>query len=448
LRPELATSLVDEWREACRIPSVTGRSSPALEAMAAWVAERLARRFDRVELATVEGHAPVVLAELAGTGPGRLLVYSHYDVQPPGDPAEWTVDPFAAELRDGAVYARGTCDDKADVTARLQAVDLWLDERGAGRPPVTLLWVCEGAEEIGSPGLADVLCRHADWLSAGDCLWESFVRRADGRPEIAFGCRGQLTVELRVRHLASDQHAAFSPVLRSAPATLARALAGLTDDEGRVVVAGFHDRVAPPTAEALAWARGIDPPGPGLGIGGGSGNPDGVGHEELARRLSFAPTANISALAAGDTQSGNAVVPAEARARVDFHLVPDQSPAEVAALVRAHLDARGFSDVAMEVVGRVEPVAGDLTSPLAAAAVAAAREVYGEPVVYPQLPGAGPGRILLDALGARIVSPAGTTRLASGIHVADEHGAVADYLDHVRFSVRLLERFAAAQLPR
>jgi acetylornithine deacetylase/succinyl-diaminopimelate desuccinylase-like protein len=436
LLPEDPAPLVEEWREACRIPSVTGGCSPALAEMAGWVAERLRRRFDRVVLEQVDGRPPVVLGELHGTGPGRLLVYSHYDVQPPGDLAAWSVDPFSAELRDGAVYARGTCDDKADVTARLQALDLWLDGLGGRPPPCTVLWVCEGAEEVGSPGLAEALARHADWLAAPDCLWESFLRRADGRPEVAFGCRGLLAVELRVRHLAADHHAAFSPVLRSAPATLARALAGLADERGRVLVDGFHEGVLEPSPEALRWTRGIDPPADGI---------PGLSREELAERLSFLPTANISALHAGDVASGTTVVPAEARARVDFHLVPEQDPDAVAERLRSHLDAHGLGDVEVQEHSRIRPVAGDLGSPLAHAAIRAARDVYGEPVVYPQLPGAGPGRVLLDALGSRIVSPAGTTRLASGIHGPDEHGAVDDYLDHVRFTVRLLERYAEAQ---
>jgi acetylornithine deacetylase/succinyl-diaminopimelate desuccinylase-like protein len=386
---------------------------------------------------------PVVLAELRGAGAGRALVYSHYDVVPPGDSAQWMSDPFAAELRDGAVWARGACDDKADVTARLQALDYWLDDLD-GPPPVTLLWVCEGAEEIGSPGLADVLGRHAGWLSAPDCLWESFVRRDDGRPEIAFGCRGQLAAELRVRLLESDQHAAFSPALRSSAWTLVHVLASLVDENGDVAIAGFRNRVATPPPESLEAARRLVPPGPGLGPGGASAALPGRSVEELALRLSHTPHLNISALGAGDLDGAATVIPAVARARIDLHLVPDQEPDEVEAQLRRHLDEHGFGDVELRVLGRVRPARGVLGTPLGEAAIAAAADVYGEPVVYPQLPGAGPARIILDVLGATTVSPAGTTRLGSGLHGPNEHGAVSDYLDHVRFSLRLLERLGQA----
>jgi acetylornithine deacetylase/succinyl-diaminopimelate desuccinylase-like protein len=438
-----ADRLVGEWREACRIPSVSGDREP-VEQMAAWVEERVRRRFDRVVVERTPDDVPVVLGELTGTGPGRVVVYTHYDVQPAGDLAAWDSDPFGAELRDGAVWARGTCDDKADVTARLQAIDYWLDAND-GAAPVTLLWVCEGAEEVGSPGLAEVLARHAGWLSASDCLWESFVRRDDGRPEVAFGCRGLVSAELRVRHLEHDQHAAFSPVLRSSAWTLTRALASLVDDDGEIAIAGFRDAVAEPAPAALEAARALVPPGETLGPGGRSGWLPGFSAEELALRLSYTPTVNVSALGAGDPGSETTVVPAAATARVDLHLVPDQEPDEVVRLLRAHLDAHGFEDVELRVGTTLRPASGVLGTPLANAALAAAAAVYGEPVVYPQLPGAGPARVMLDVLGATTVSPAGTTRPASGLHAPNEHGAVEDYLDHVRFSLRLLEELSRAR---
>jgi acetylornithine deacetylase/succinyl-diaminopimelate desuccinylase-like protein len=435
-----ADRLVDEWRAACRIPSVSG-DREAVERMAAWVEQRVRRRFDRVVVERTADGVPVVLAELTGSGPGRLVVYTHYDVQPPGEHGDWTSDPFGAELRDGAVWARGTCDDKADITARLQAVDLWLDANG-GRAPVTLLWVCEGAEEVGSPGLGEVLARHADWLSAPDCLWESFVRRDDGRPEVAFGCRGLVSVELRVQHLDHDQHAAFSPVLRSAAWTLTRALASLVDAQGDVAITGFHDGVAEPDPDAAAAARALVPPGETLGRGGASGWVPGRSAEDLALRLSFAPTVNVSALGAGDPGAETTVVPAVATARIDLHLVPDQDPEAVVRALRSHLDASGFQEVELRVGTMLWPAPGVLGTPLGDATLAAAAAVYGEPVVYPQLPGAGPARVMLDVLGATTVSPAGTTRLGSGLHAPDEHGLVEDYLDHVRFSLRLLEELS------
>ena len=436
-------ALIEEWREACRIPSVTAGDPAQLEEMARWVAARMEGLFDRVELDEAPGRPPVILGELTGTGPVRLLVYTHYDVQPPGDRAAWSSDPFGAEIRDGRMYARGACDDKGDITARLQALELWLEQRDAP-PPFTLLWICEGAEEVGSPGLADVLERHADRLRAPQCLWESFVRRADGRPEIGFGGRGQLAVRLTASCLSGDQHAAFSPVLQSAPALLVRALASLADAAGDVLIEGFYDDVVEWDGASVAAAEAIVAPGADLGVAGRSGNRAGLTQQELGRRLSFSPTANVSALHAGDIGSGNSVVPAAARAKLEFHLVPDQDPADVLTKLRRHLDANGFSELEVEAGTGLRPAQGSLETPLARATIAAARYAYGEPVLYPLLPGAGPHRQLLDLLGATTVSPAGTTRLDSGIHGPDENGRLDDYIDQVRFSAAIFEQLGQA----
>lgn len=166
------------------------------------------------------------------------------------------------------------------------------------------------------------------------------------------------------------------------------------------------------------------------------------GAADLGARLNTMPTANISAITSGVDGEGPAVVAAEATARVDFGLVPAQDPDDVLAKLRRHLVKGGFSDVKIEAGQALWPARGSLDSPLAAAALSAASVVYGEPIVSPLLPGAGPGRVFLDRLGARIVTTAGTTRMTSGIHGVDEHGAVADYLDHIRFTVRLLETLA------
>jgi acetylornithine deacetylase/succinyl-diaminopimelate desuccinylase-like protein len=432
--------LVEEWREACRIPSVSSDLDAATR-MADWVEPRLERLFDSVSRVDVAGHAPALLATLAGSGEKRLLVYTHYDVQPAGDGGAWSSPPFAAELRDGAVVARGSCDDKADITARLQALEHWLESL-SGPPPFTIVWLCEGAEEVGSPGLEELLRRHRDELRADWCLWESFIRGGDGRPEIAFGCRGVVLLELSVRTMTGDQHAAFSPVFRSAAVELVHAIASLVDANGNVLVPGFEDGILPFTDDERTAGLSVSPPGRDVGVDGVSPHLAGLDERALADRLLYTPTINISAIGAGDVQTGTGVVTATARANVDVHLVPGQQPEAVAALLRAHLDRGGHGHVRMDVRHLVPPAKSPIDTPLGRAAIVAARETMGEPVVYPLLPGAGPGRMVLDILGATTVSPAGTTRLASGIHAADEHGRIDDYLDHVRFSHQLLVRLA------
>jgi acetylornithine deacetylase/succinyl-diaminopimelate desuccinylase-like protein len=430
---------VEEWREACRIPSV---SADVVEAtrMADWVERRLLTTFDRVQRVEVEGHAPTLIATLDGTTDRRLLIYTHYDVQPAGDEGLWRSPPFAAEVVDGAVVARGTCDDKADITARLQALDLWLEVLD-GRPPYTIVWVCEGAEEVGSPGLDELLAAHHSDLRSDWCLWESFIRGADGRPEVAFGCRGIVLLELSLRTMTGDQHAAFAPVFRSAALELSHALASLVDVRGNVLIAGFDDGITEFSATEREAGLTVSPPGADVGIGSHSPHLAGYDERELAERLLYTPTVNVSSVVAGDGQTGT--VTAFAHANVDIHLVPEQKPERVVELVRAHLDAHGFEQVELVVRHTRRPARSPIDTPLGRAAIEAARETMGDPVIYPLLPGAGPAQAVLDLLGATTVSPAGTTRLASGIHAPNEQGTIDDYLDHIRFSYRLFELLAA-----
>lgn len=431
---------VEEWRDLCRIPSVSGEREP-IERAADWIERRLTPLFDEVRRIELPGYGPLLVATLNGTGPGRLLLYTHYDVQPAGDPAAWTSPPFAAELRDGAMYARGACDDKADVTARIQALEAWRAALGGERPPYTIVFLSDPAEEIGSPGLAEALAANAEALRGDACLWESFLRDEQGRPGIGFGCRGNLEVRLDLRLLKADQHTAFASVVRSAPLELMRAVTSLTDADGRIVVAGFHDGVRAATPEQAAAAARIPLPREAVTRADVEASPFWRGDDaELRQRLVFEPSLSVGRFVVG--ADGVGAVPAEASVTLRFSLVPDQEPDRALEAIETHLAAHGFGDVEVTGGRRILPAASPLDTPFAHATIEAAAEVFGEPVVYPVLIGAGPGRMVLDALGAPVVSPAGTLRPDGNMHGPDEHGAVDDYLDHVRFTVRLLERLA------
>lgn len=452
-----ADRFVEEWRAICRIPSVSGELD-AIEQAAQWIEQRLAPLFDSVRRIEIPGYGPLLAATLNGSGDGRLLLYTHYDVQPPGDPAAWTTPAFAAELRDGRMWARGACDDKADVVARLHALEAWVATLDGSPPPYTVIYISDPAEEIGSPGLAEALAANAADLHADACLWESFLRDADGRPGIGFGCRGNLEVRLDLRLLRSDQHTAFASIVRSAPLELMRAVASMTDGAGTITIDGFRDGIVAPTAIQVETAAQIPLPRDAVTREAGADGDDaaretgddddaavspfwpGLSDAELRQRLIFAPSLSVGRFVVGADGVGS--VPAEASVTLRFSLVPDQDPARVLETIEAHLAAHGFGDVEVTAGRAILPAASPLDTPFARATIDAAADVFGAPVVYPVLIGAGPGRIVLDALGAPVVSPAGTLRPDGNMHGPDEHGAVVDYLDHVRFTARLFERLA------
>jgi acetylornithine deacetylase/succinyl-diaminopimelate desuccinylase-like protein len=427
--------LIEEWRDACRTPSVSGDGSSDMDAMARWARQRAESVLDSVEAHDNPGQGPVLIGTLRGSHARRLLMYSHYDVVPPGD--GWTVPAFGGELRDGCVFARGVGDDKADVVARLHALECWKATRG--EPPWSIVWLCEGAEEIGSPGLAAVLDANRELLQADGCLWESYYHSIDGRPAVGFGSCGALNVELTLTLLAADQHPGQAGVYHSPIERLVHALASFVDEHGDVIVEGFHDRVAE-TDEQLSTALANSPPPPrDAGLPGMNALRD-TDLDQLTRRWLAEPSICMHgvATAAGALSDG---VPSSARAPVSFRLMPDQDPDEIVELLRRHLDANGHTAVELQTLTAIPPARCAMDTHLAKAVLAAVRDVHGraEIVRHPVVPGSGPLHLFARNLGVQAVIPPGTIRTTSHMHGPDEHARVNDYLDEVRLTVRILE---------
>lgn len=449
LSPELhawvdaqGSRLVDEWRACCAIPSVSAEGQAAVNELAGWLEHQAAPQFDSFRTLKVEGAAPVLVGTLRGTGPKTLLIYNHYDVVPAGE--GWTHDPFAAELIEGRVYARGAGDDKADVMARLQALRAWTEVHG--RLPYNVLWLCEGMEEVGSPGLLEVIAAHADLLRADACLWESYYRSIDGQAAtIGFGSRGVLNLELEVSLLESDTHSAMAGVYRSAAILLARAVASLIDDAGRVLIPGFYDDLRPFTGtDTVAVARTPLPP-----VTTGAASTWSSDPVELTRRWLYEPTLNLAAIHAGpDISEADATrLAASAQARLDIRLMPDQDPHRIFEALRAYLAANGFAEIESRLRNAIRPACAPLDSPLALAVRQASTELFGgaEPLLHAVVPGSGPLHLFTAAMpGLAAVMPPGTIRPDSGMHGPDENALVAHYLDEVRLTLRILELLSLA----
>ncbi|KAA9086659.1 M20/M25/M40 family metallo-hydrolase [Microbacterium radiodurans] len=428
-----AADIVGSWQDLCRFPTVAG-DLDAIGQAADWIEERLAPLMDRVDRYEIPGYGPVVVGFRAGESDASLLLYNHYDVQPEGDPARWSSPPYAAEIRDGAMYARGACDDKADAAGRLASLRLWIEEHD-GRTPFGLIYLADPCEEIGSPGLGDVLAAHARELRADACLWESYLREEDGRPAVGFGCRGSLEIELTLDILASAQHPSYSSILRSAPLELMAAVSSLRTADGRIAVAGVREKALVPDARAERRTADITLPGPSIARPGVTPHLPGTA-AELATRFIFEPSISLSGfdLDEGVRQS----IPASATARVRFGLVPGMEPEQIVDAVRAHL-AELNPDVVLTVVRSIPPAFSPVESAFGDAVLRAAGSAFGaEPVVYDVMTGAGPGALFLEHLGAPIISPTGTLRPAGNMHGYDEHGYVEDFLDHVHFTLEVL----------
>ncbi|HET9781410.1 MAG TPA: M20/M25/M40 family metallo-hydrolase [Candidatus Dormibacteraeota bacterium] len=434
---------LDELKELCSFPSISNHGREAVQPARDWLANRLTRFTDRVE--TLEaGGMPALYAEVKGSGRRKLLLYEHYDVQPV-DPIDlWSSPPFEPAEKDGRIIARGVADDKADVMARIHALETLKE---LGEVPVTLRFLIEGEEEIGSKTFEKIAHEHADKLRADGCLWESGSSFDDaGRATLQFGCRGLLYIQLRVKMLDFDQHSGWASIYPSAAHYLVDALASMCDRNLNIKIDGFYDKVVKPTENDRRMMATIDPEV--------EKRRKLVGFEKLVRdpkpeqvieQMLFLPTCNIAGVTTGYQGPGSkTVLPAEATAKLDFRLIPDQDPDEILTLLRKHLDRHGFEKVEIIAGEGEKPARSDPGSAIARTVIESVREMHGEPVLWPFMPATGPMHPVVSDLGVPTVLPVGVGRPDNRIHAPNENIHAADYINAVRLMCRVWERFGAS----
>ena len=433
---------IDELKELCSFPSISNHGKEAIEPARGWIADRLSRFTDRVETFDAGG-MPALYAEVPGGGRRKLLLYQHYDVQPV-DPIDlWDSEPFEPVEKDGRIIARGVADDKADVMARIHALETL---KALGEVPVTLRFLVEGEEEIGSKTFEKIAHEHAGKLAADGCLWESGASFDDaGRPTIQFGCRGLLYVQLRVKMLAFDQHSGFASIYPSAAMYLIGALASLRDQELNIRIEGFYDKVVKPTEADRRMMAKIDPEVEKrkklVGFDHLVRNPR---PEDVVEQMLFTPTCNIAGVTTGYQGPGSkTVLPAEATAKLDFRLIPNQDPADVVAQLRKHLDTHGFEKVEIQWSDGEKPARSDPDSAVGKTMIDCVRELYGEPILWPFMPATGPMHPVVADLGIPTVLPVGVGRPDNRIHAPNENIRATDYVNAVRLMCRVWERFGA-----
>ncbi|MGH7524410.1 MAG: dipeptidase [Gemmatimonadales bacterium] len=307
---------------------------------AQFVASRLAAA-GSLTVRTMSGYGnPLIYAEWLGA-PGKptVLVYGHYDVQPPDPLEKWNSPPFTPTVRDGRLYGRGVSDDKGPMLIPIKVAEAFF---AADRPlPINVKWMIEGEEEIGSPHLESFIAQHRDLLAA------DVVLSADGgmwridEPSLTLSNRGLAGLELTVTGAAKDLHSGRHGGAVANPLhAVAELVASLHDADGRVAVAGFYDRVRAlsegeradiarlPFDEDVYLAQ--------IGAPAAVGEP---GYSTLERQWTR-PTLEVNGMCGGYQGPGQkTVIPSEAHAKITCRLVPDQEPDEILALVIRHLDS-------------------------------------------------------------------------------------------------------------
>jgi len=431
---------VDELCVLIRQPSISAQDTGVLECA------RLVERF--MKEAGIEARPlptagyPVVFGEVRAPGARRtVLIYGHYDVQPPEPLDLWETPPFEPSIRNGRIYARGAGDNKGQMFAHLKAIEAVLKTRGA--LPVNVKLCYEGEEEIASRNLPAFVAEHRDALAA-DLVYASDGPMHPSGPMVFFGCRGMLNLELTARGARRDVHSGLYGGAAPAPAVrLAQALASLWDRNGKVAVRGFYERVRPPSAADRKALRAV--PWNGDAITKDLGVRPRASGRAFYEHVLLRPNLNIAGLTSGYQGPGiKTIVPHVARAKLDVRLVVDQDPEDIEQKIRAHLKRAGFGDVEVVRQGAVPPSRTPVDHPFGRAVARAVERAWGrKPVIVPNLGGTIPDYLFTRVLGLpSIWVPYAPHDEAN--HAPNESTTIADFLGGIRCTAAALFELAAA----
>jgi len=372
--------------ELLRIPSVSAdsRHRDNMQRAADWVARKLQSLGLATELIATAGH-PLVYAESPPVpGAPVVLVYGHYDVQPPDPLDEWISPPFEPTQRDGNIYARGATDDKGQMLTHVMSAAAWL--RTGHQLPIQLKYLIEGEEEVGSESLKQFLPEHRERLRCDVVVISDTSQFGPGQPAITYGLRGIAYFELRLTGPRQDLHSGtFGGAVANPLNALAQLLAALVDDQGCIQVPGFYDDVVPLTDQErqqfAALAFNELQFRQQLGVAALAGEAD---FTTLERRWAR-PTCDVHGLWGGyQGEGGKTVLPCRGGAKFSFRLVPNQDPHKIGLAVEQYLRSLCPPGIRMELLDlhSAPGVVVPLDSPFVAAARNAIQRGFGTAPVF------------------------------------------------------------------
>lgn len=389
---------IDQLIDYVRRPSISAHGIGMAE-VADFLRARLAGLGLDAQLAPTPGW-PMVLAH-RNDAPGKptVLLYGHYDVQPP-DPLEaWLSPPFEPAIRNGRLYGRGVGDNKGQHLAQILAIEAFLACRGA--LPCNVIVLLEGEEEVGSPHIADFVRQHRDRLTADLVITADGPVHDNGQSCIRFGVRGVVSFELRARGAKHDLHSGnFGGVAPNPLWTLVHLLASMKNEQGEITIDGFYDNVLPPSPLERAALDNLPIDLAAIQAELGLTQLDQPHDRPFYDRLALWPTLTINGLHGGYGGPGSkTVLPGEAVAKCDIRLVEAQTPEEVYARVEAHV-RRHAPGVEFIRQGSMAPSKTPLDSPFTQALVDAVTAAQGAPpLLVPSMGGSLPDYVFTKILG-------------------------------------------------
>lgn len=388
---------VEELKDLIRIPSVStlpehaGDVRKAAEFIAAELQRIGMENVRLIETSTPEhpnGH-PLVYADwlhAESSSAPTILCYGHYDVQPAEPLDEWITPPFEPTERNGNLYARGAVDDKGQMWMHVKALES-LFAAGNGKLPANVRVLIEGEEEVGGEGIAWFVREHGDQLRADLALISDTEMFAPELPTLCVGLRGMIYTELEVRGARIDLHSGmYGGVAPNPFVALCQIVAKLKDENGRILIPGFYDKLEVPTADELkAWKT--------LPFDEEHYRETEVGSRELVgepgfstiERLWVRPTLEVHGMPGGFIGAGaKTVIPAKAVAKISMRLVPGQTPAESFALYKAYVESIKLPgvEVTVRLLHAADPIVVSTDNPFVKAATEAMHQVFGTDTVF------------------------------------------------------------------
>ncbi|HET9589338.1 MAG TPA: dipeptidase, partial [Anaerolineales bacterium] len=420
---------LQELIEILKIPSIStdAEYSHEMRRAAEWVADHLkGLGIENVEVMPTDGGHPIVYGDyLKAPGAPTVLVYGHYDVQP-ADPLElWETGPFEPEVRGDRLYGRGSSDMKGQVLATFKAIESVMQSGGSNGVPVNLKFLLEGEEEIGSKNLEPFLRKHAEKFKADVSLNPDAGMMGIDMPTITYGLRGLAYLEVHVSGPRADLHSGlYGGVVHNPAQVLAELIAKMHDEEGRVTLPGFYDRVRPITEQERAdFARLPNDDAHYLAETGVAALWGEEGYI-AAERTGARPTLEVNGLLSGWTGPGSkTVLPARAMAKISCRLVPDQTAAEVEEQMVRFMEKNAPKTVRWEVKRLTSsPFAiADLNNPGVRAMHAAMEAAWGKRPLYRREGGSiGAVALLQQICGVESVL-VGMGLPSDNVHSPNEH---------------------------
>jgi acetylornithine deacetylase/succinyl-diaminopimelate desuccinylase-like protein len=437
-----------ELFEFLRFPSVSTQSEHAVDliACAEWLKAKFLSLGFEAGVHETGGHPAVIASTTRDPAKRTVLIYGHYDVQPPEPLDEWETPPFEPVIRDGRIFARGSTDNKGQILAHI----LGLGEKLAKGEalPVNVVFLVEGEEEIGSANLEAFLEKHREVLACDVIVISDTGMAAHAWPTLTYALRGIAALEFTVKGPSHDLHSGvFGGAVMNPATAAARLVASLHDNDGRVAIDGFYDTVRPLPEWEREAAAALPVTEEDLkeltGVSALFGEPGYTSIERVGAR----PTAEVNGIGGGYQGEGTkTVLPREAFVKLTFRLVSDQNPDAVLDLAEAHLRRHCPPGVELIITRghSGEPYFADPNSAFGLAAQRALEKVFGRKPALMREGGSIPivttfKKVLgVDSLLLALASP------DCRAHSPNENFPVENFLAGIKLSLAAMEEIGAA----